>query len=373
MKMDRRNFLQLSSASCLALATGSLARSSADPEANYEARYYKKLQNQKVKCTLCPRECVVDKLETGYCGVRYNREGTYYSLIYGQPCTLNIDPIEKKPLFHFYPGTTAFSTATVGCNINCKFCQNWEISQTRPGQSRHYDLTPEEFVRACLRYKAPTIAYTYSEPVIFTEYMYDISLEAKKHGINNVMITNGYIQEQPMRDLTGVLDAVKIDLKSMREKYYKDICEGELKPVLDTLLLLSSLSVWLEIVYLVVPTLNDGEEELKDLSKWCISNLGPDVPFHFSRFYPQYRLKNLPPTPVATLEKARDIYRDAGGKYVYIGNVPGLDAENTYCPQCGTLLIHRKMYEVAIKALKNGRCANCGAKIPGIWGNHDKT
>jgi pyruvate formate lyase activating enzyme len=366
MNLTRRDFLQLSGASCLALAASPLPAAAGERPA-VEARYYEKLPNKKIKCKLCPRECAIDDRETGYCGARENRNGTYYTLVYGKPCTINIDPIEKKPLFHFHPGTTAFSTATAGCNINCKFCQNWEISQSRPEQIRSYDLNPQEFVAQCVEYKVPSIAYTYSEPVIFTEYMYDICVEARKHNIKNVMISNGYIQEKPMRDLVGVLDAVKIDLKSFREQYYRDICEGELKPVLDTLLLLSGLSIWFEIVYLVVPTLNDGADELKDLSAWCVHNLGGHVPVHFTRFQPQYRLKNLPPTPVATLEKAKKIHEDAGGQYVYIGNVPGHEAENTFCPSCSELLIKRRLFDVRIVALRNGRCAKCGAAIPGVW------
>jgi pyruvate formate lyase activating enzyme len=340
---------------------------------SFEARYYEKLEGKKVKCKLCPRECEVGDLERGYCGVRENHGGKYHSLVYGRPCTIHVDPIEKKPLFHFHPGTTAFSTATVGCNVNCKFCQNWEISQSRPEQSRYYELDPVEFVASCVRYKVPTIAYTYAEPVVFAEYMHDIAVEARKHGIRNVMISNGYIQKKPMQDLLKVLDAVKIDLKSFREKYYKETCEGELKPVLETLELLAASSIWYEIVYLVVPTLNDGDDEFKDLARWCIENLGPDVPVHFSRFYPQYRLKNLPPTAVATLERARDIYMDAGGKFVYIGNVPGHEGENTYCPACGALLIHRKMYRVEVKALENGRCSKCNETIPGVWESDEKS
>lgn len=368
MKISRRNFLRLSGASCLALA----AASAADGETGLvEARYYERLPDRKIKCVLCPRECTIDNLETGYCGVRENRNGTYFSLVYGKPCSINVDPIEKKPLFHFYPGTTAFSTATVGCNINCKFCQNWEISQSRVEQTRHYDLSPAEFAAACEKYGTRTVAYTYSEPVVFAEYMFDCAVEGRKRGIKNVMITNGFIQEAPMKDLIGVLDAVKIDLKSFRERYYRDVCDGELKPVLDTLLMLASHSVWIEIVYLVVPTLNDGDAELRELSAWCVDNLGPQVPMHFTRFTPQYRLKNLPPTPVATLEKAKKIFEDAGGQYVYIGNVPGHDAENTYCPACGELLIKRRMYTVELRNFRGGRCPTCNGIIPGVWSKSD--
>jgi pyruvate formate lyase activating enzyme len=279
-----------------------------------------------------------------------------------------VDPIEKKPFFHFHPTTTAFSIATAGCNVNCKFCQNWEISQSRPEDLRAYDLPPESLVELCERSGAPTIAYTYSEPVVFAEYVVDVAKEARRRGIRNVLVSNGYIQKEPLEDMLKVLDAVKIDLKSFREKYYREVCEGELAPVLETLERIAASGVWLEIVYLVVPTLNDSSEEFGDLARWCVERLGPDVPMHFSRFFPQYRLKNLPPTPIATLERARDIYREAGGRFVYIGNVPGHEAENTTCPSCGELLVRRNLYDVRIESLEGGRCGRCGEKIPGIWG-----
>ncbi len=364
--LHRRRFLKISGVSCAAIASGAFLEP-ARPSGAVEARYYEKQNNKKIKCVLCPRECVIDNLERGYCGVRENNDGTYYTLIYGRPCTIHIDPIEKKPLFHFYPGSEAYSTATVGCNINCKFCQNWEISQSRPEQMRNYDLSPADFVSSCRRQNIGIIAYTYSEPVIFTEYMFDICTESRKYGIKNVMISNGFIQEKPMNDLIHVMDAVKIDLKSFRDDYYRRTCEGELKPVLNTLMLLSKSDVWFEIVYLVVPTLNDSESELADLSSWCVNTLGPDVPMHFSRFYPQYRLKNLPPTPISTLETARRIYSEAGGNFVYIGNVPGHTAENTNCPACGNVLIKRRLYDINIEGMTDGKCAECQKTIPGVW------
>lgn len=333
-----------------------------------EARYYEKLPNRKIKCELCPRECVIDDQETGYCGVRENHGGTYYTLVYGRPCSINKDPIEKKPLFHFLPGSYAFSIATVGCNVLCKFCQNWQISQARPDQVDSYDLPPHAIAEHASNSSCKSIAYTYTEPVIFTEYMYDCAEQGHKQNVKSVMISNGYIKAQPMKDLCTVLDAVKIDLKAFTEKFYQDMVAGHLQPVLDTLVLLKQERMWTEIVYLIIPTLNDDPKELQQMCKWIVNELGPDVPVHFSRFYPQYRLKNLPPTPVKTLEMARKIALDSGINFAYIGNVPGHEGENTYCPGCNKIVIRRMGYQIMNNAInKNGKCQFCGHKIAGIW------
>ncbi|MBN2367159.1 MAG: AmmeMemoRadiSam system radical SAM enzyme [Calditrichaeota bacterium] len=339
----------------------------ADPVYQHEARWYEKIPHKRVKCLLCPRECVVDDRERGYCGVRENYDGIYYTLVHSRPCTYHIDPIEKKPLFHFLPGTQAFSMATVGCNVDCQFCQNWQISQIRPEQADNLDLPPARVVEMTREAGAPSIAYTYSEPVIFSEYMVDTAVEGNKYGIRSVMISNGYIQEKPMRELAEVLSAVKIDLKAFTEKYYRDVVAGELKPVLDTLVLLKKLDIWTEIVYLVVPTLNDGDKEFRDLAKWMKGNLGTDIPVHFTRFYPQYKLQNLPPTPVGTLERAAEISRAEGMRFVYVGNVPGHKDENTRCPACGKVLIQRRGFWIIQNRISEGKCPDCGEKIPGIW------
>jgi pyruvate formate lyase activating enzyme len=338
-----------------------------DTDHQYEARWYEKIPHKKVKCTLCPRECVVDDRERGYCGVRENWDGIYYTLVHSKPCTYHVDPIEKKPLFHFLPGTTAFSIATVGCNVDCQFCQNWQISQIRPEQADNLDLPPSRVAQLTRESKARSIAYTYSEPVVFAEYMNDCAVAGNERGIKSVMISNGYIQEKPMRELAEVLSAVKIDLKAFTEKYYQDIVVGELKPVLDTLELLRKLNVWTEIVYLVVPTLNDSDKEFRDLSKWIIDQLGIEVPVHFTRYYPQYKLQNLPPTPVKTLERARDIAMSEGIKYVYVGNVPNHPGEHTYCPSCGTILIKRHGYWIQENKIQNNGCPDCKHPVPGIW------
>ncbi|MCU0646268.1 MAG: AmmeMemoRadiSam system radical SAM enzyme [bacterium] len=246
-----------------------------------EARYYEKLPNRKIKCVLCPRECIIDDQETGYCGVRENHGGTYYTLVYGRPCSVNNDPIEKKPLFHFLPGTSALSIATVGCNVLCKFCQNWQISQARPDQVQSHDLLPDAIARYAKNYGARSIAYTYTEPVIFTEYMYDCAQAGHQLNVKSVMISNGYIQSQPMKDLCQVLDAVKIDLKAFTQKFYKEMVSGELQPVLDTLALLIKEGMWTEIVYLIIPTLNDDPKELKQMCDWIAKEFGTERPHSF--------------------------------------------------------------------------------------------
>ena len=372
--MNRRKFIEncclLSGASFLPHFNNQMLAAMApdkNPEHSYEAKWYEKIPHKRVKCTLCPRECVVDDRERGYCGVRENWEGIYYTLVHSKPCTYHNDPIEKKPLYHFLPGTNAFSIATVGCNVDCQFCQNWQISQIRPEQADNLDLTPAKIADMAKRSGSPTIAYTYTEPVVFAEYVYDCAVAAHAAGIKSVMISNGYIQEQPMRDLAGVLDAVKIDLKAFTQKYYRDIVMGELKPVLDTLVLLKKLDIWTEIVYLVVPTLNDGDKEFRELSKWVMTDLGKDVPIHFTRYHPQYKLQNLPPTPVKTLERAREIALSEGIRFVYVGNVPTHPGEHTYCPGCHELIIKRRGFWILENKIESGKCPQCGTHIPGVW------
>jgi len=370
----RREFLSSSISALCGLSLGSavfaeniVALPLSDKRFIKKARYFKKLPEKKVECTLCPRGCKVADLERGYCGCRENHNGTYYTLVYSRACAVHIDPIEKKPLFHFRPGTRALSFATAGCNIECKFCQNWNISQFRPEQIKALYITPRKMVEIAKINNTPIIAYTYTEPVIFYEYMYDTAARGKEEGIESVMISNGYIKREPMRALTKVLSAVKIDLKAFTEKFYRDVCHGELKPVLDTLLLLKEVGIWYEIVVLLIPTLNDGEKEIDAMSKWIKKNLGADVPVHFSRFFPTYKMTNLPPTPVATLERARKIAMSNGLHFVYVGNVPGHPGENTYCPGCGKVLIRRIGFKVLENNIKRGKCKFCGRKIPGRW------
>lgn len=382
MDMTRREMLRtLCGGACLPLVAGgaALVASSGRAEALEEHKgifavrevpYYEKLKGKTVQCKVCPKECKVGDQERGYCGNKENRGGKYYTLAYGNPCAAHVDPIEKKPLYHFLPGTLAFSISTAGCNFNCKFCQNWDLSQSRPEQmsERAVKLMPEDVVFHAKRSGSDTIAYTYGEPVVFYEYMYDTAAIGRERGVRSVAITNGYINEKPMRELLKVLDAVKVDFKAYTEKFYRDACDGELKPVLDALVLLKEEGMWFELVYLIVPTLNDGRKEIRRMTKWIMKNLGPDVPMHFSRFHPTYMMKNLPRTPVKTLEMARDTAMDGGMNYVYIGNVGGHEGENTYCPNCKNIIIQRMGYSIMkMEIRKNGKCGFCGHKIPGVW------
>ncbi|MBD3348910.1 MAG: AmmeMemoRadiSam system radical SAM enzyme, partial [Candidatus Eisenbacteria bacterium] len=320
------------------------------------------------RCSLCPRECVVPPDGRGHCGVRENRDGVYYTLTYGNPCAVHVDPIEKKPFYHFLPTTTAFSIATAGCNLDCKFCQNWQISQSRPEDLRSYDLPPSRLVDAALESGAPSIAYTYSEPTVFYEYMLDCAKLAREEGLRNVYHSNGYISEAPLRELCAYLDAANIDLKGMSDEYYREMAEGTLEPVLRTLRILREEGVHVEITTLVVPGRNDSPDMIRRECEWIRENLGADVPLHFSRFHPQHKLTDLPPTPIETLERARAIALDSGLRYVYIGNVPGHQASHTYCPECGSVLIRRVGYSVETAGFEDGRCRECGAPIPGVYG-----
>jgi pyruvate formate lyase activating enzyme len=372
--MNRRRFLRQAAGTGLALGAGLpalcgrlAARTAESDLAHFEARYYVKLPDREIECRLCPRLCRLGDKERGYCGVRENDGGTYYTLVYGKVCSLHADPIEKKPFFHVLPGTMALSLATAGCNVNCRFCQNWEISQARPEQVEHIDLAPEAAVARAASAGCPSIAYTYSEPTVFIEYMSDISVQARRRGLKNLVVTGGHINPEPLADLLGVVDAVKIDLKAFTEGFYKTYVRGALKPVLAAAEAVSRSKVWLEIVYLVIPTLNDRPEEIRDMARWARDTVGADVPVHFSRFHPMYLMKNLPPTPLSTLEAAREAALAEGLRFVYIGNVPGHVAESTACPGCGRTVIERVGYAVRAVRLKKGRCDACGTAIPGLW------
>jgi pyruvate formate lyase activating enzyme len=376
---DRRTFLKLASVPCLTacltpcvggwprFALDAAALPAEDSRFIVEAQFYEKLPYKKIRCKLCPRECVIDDRERGYCGVRENRAGTYYTLVHSRVCAAHIDPIEKKPFFHFCPGALAFSVATAGCNVNCKFCQNWDISQSRPEQVRSTYLAPKELANLAQQYHCPAIAYTYSEPVVFYEYMRDAADAGHALGIKSVVVTGGFIQQDPLKKLCQGVDAIKVDLKAFSEKYYKEVVNGELKPVLEVLITMRKLGMWSEIVYLVVPTLNDSDAEFRGLAQWIRSNLGLDVPVHFSRFHPEYLLKNLPPTPLETLERAKAIADAEGLHYVYLGNIPGHPAESTYCPKCRRMVIGRIGFTVTEMHLRKGKCEYCQQAIAGVW------
>lgn len=329
--------------------------------------FFTSLSEGEIQCDLCPKRCRVSKGKRGACRVRENRDGKYYSLVYGNPCAVHLDPIEKKPFFHVLPTTTSFSLATVGCNFQCKFCQNWEISQASPEDAYSYDVSPEMIVKMAKEVGAHSIAYTYVEPTIFYEYMIDICHLVKKAGLLNVCHSNGFINPEPLKNLCKVMDAANIDLKGFTEAFYRDLCGGELAPVLETLKTLKKEKVHLEITNLVIPTQNDDLSGLKEMCLWVKKELGADTPIHFSRFYPLYKLRSLPPTPISTLEKVRNTALSSGLEYVYIGNIPGHEGEHTFCSKCKKLLIQRIGYMVGENHLKGGKCQYCGKPIPGIW------
>ena len=332
-----------------------------------QAQHYTRLGGRRVRCEICPKKCEVGDRERGFCGARENHAGAYHTLVYGRACSVNIDPVEKKPFFHFLPGSLALSFAAAGCNLACKNCQNWEISQVRPEQVEAAWMPPERLAAEARARRIPIVAGTYSEPVTFFEYMDATAVEGRKQGVRTVMISAGFINPEPMKQLCAHLDAIKIDLKSMRNAFYRDNCAGELQPVLDAIEVAHRHARWLEVVYLVIPTLNDKVAEVRDCARWMKRHVGPDVPLHFTRFQPMYRLKNLPPTPTETLVRCRNAALAEGLHYVYTGNVPGDPGENTYCHHCGKMLIERRGYEVRRNEITGGKCRFCATPIPGIW------
>lgn len=332
-----------------------------------EAMYYEKLDGKLVECKLCPRFCVLADGERGACRARVNVGGILRTIVYGRLVAMNNDPIEKKPLNHFLPGTRALSIATAGCNLGCVFCQNWQISQAYPEKARHTRATPEEIVAAARRYGCDTIAYTYTEPTIFYEFMLDTAKAARKAGLKNVWITCGYINPEPLKELAKVMDGANIDLKGFDEKFYRVYCRATLAPVLETLKLARKEGMWVEVTNLVIPGANDDPKKIRAMCDWLVKELGPDVPLHFSRFFPRYRLLDKPVTPPASLRQAARIAREAGIRYVYVGNVAQEDGRDTVCPKCGHVCIARQGYFVRRNELKKGCCPKCGTKIAGVW------
>ena len=332
------------------------------------ASYWNKVKDKIVQCVLCPRKCVLDAGQRGFCTVRINKDGTLYTLGYGNPVAVHVDPIEKKPFFHVLPGESAFSLAVAGCNMRCLFCQNWQISQSKPDEVTAYDLSPEKVVDEAVKSRSPFIVYTYTEPTVFYEYMLDIAKLARAKGLKNGMHSCGYINQEPLKELLKYMDAVNIDLKGFNPDFYRRMgAMAELEPVLETLKAVRNEGVWLEITNLVIPGQNDDPEEIRAMCRWIKDNLGDSVPIHFSRFMPSFKLQNLPPTPVEKLEEAYRIAKEEGLKYVYIGNVPGNERENTYCPNCGKLAIKRLGYQVWMDGIKDGKCNYCGYSVEGIW------
>jgi len=339
-----------------------------------EAYLYERLEENKVRCSLCSHRCVIKDGRRGICNVRENEAGILKTLVYGKLIARHIDPIEKKPLFHFLPGTLSYSIATVGCNFKCRFCQNADIAQM-PSDGKGTILgtscTPGEVVDAAQRGGCRSIAYTYTEPTVFFEFAYETAKLAHDKGIRNVFVTNGYMTTEALEMIAPYLDAANVDLKAFTDKYYKELCGAGLKQVQATLKLMKSLGIFVEVTTLIVPGLNDDPSELKDLAAFIVQDLGPETPWHISRFHPTYKLTDRPSTPVQTLTMAREIGLKAGLKYVYTGNVPGNvpgnAAENTFCYSCGETVIERWGFQVGNLQLKNGRCTKCGAEIDGVW------
>jgi pyruvate formate lyase activating enzyme len=320
-----------------------------------------------VKCLLCAQGCVLKEGERGQCRARMNINGEMRSLVYGRPISVHVDPIEKKPFFHFLPGSEAFSMATAGCPLSCQFCQNWEISQAKPEDYSTKYISPEAIVKSTISQDAPIIAFTYNEPTVFTEYLLDIARLARGQSIRSVLVSCGFMTSDPLTEMCETLAAIKIDLKGFSESFYRNVARAELKPVLRSIKQIARSKAHLEIVNLVVPTLNDSEKMLTELAEWIVGEIGPDVPIHFTRFHPDYKLLNLPPTPVATLEQAREIALEKGIHYAYVGNVPGHPGNNTYCPNCGKVVIRRSSFFVLEINIKNGCCKFCNHPIAGVW------
>lgn len=346
----------------------------------HQAVLYEKLSKDQVRCQSCAHYCVIAKDNAGICGVRYNDDGELFLAVYGRPIAVNLDPIEKKPLYHFLPGTEIFSLGTVGCNFGCDFCQNADISQFTRTQKhlntktlKHevrgalgQDWKPTKIVDYCLKNKIPSIAYTYNEPTIFAEYIYDTARLAKEKGIKNVMVSNGYQSKESLNYLAPVIDAINIDLKAWNEKFYLQICKARLSIVKENIKLWKEKGVWVELTTLLIPGRNDDERELQEMTKF-IAKIDPAIPWHLSRFFPQYKMMDGEVTPLTTLEKAYEIGRKAGLKYIYVGNVPESDYENTHCPKCGELMIERGRMSVVKNNLKDGKCPKCGERIGGVW------
>lgn len=333
---------------------------------NKIARYFTRTE-KGARCDLCPNACVVPPAGKSLCKTRVNFRNDLYSIAYGNPCSVNVDPIEKKPLFHFLPQSKALSLATAGCNFTCLNCQNWQISQVSPFETENYDLFPDEVVAQALKTGCKSIAFTYSEPVVFYEYVYDTAVRAREKGIKSVFISNGYLNEKPLRDLCEVTDAANINLKGFSSEIYRKLNGGDPETVKRSLRVFHQSGVWLEITNLVIPGWTDDMSMIGEMCRWLVDSGLGDCPLHFNRFFPMYKLTQVPATPDSTLNRARETALKAGIKYVYIGNVPGTTADDTYCPKCGKLIVDRKGYVVLANHIKNNACPFCGNKIEGVW------
>ena len=331
-----------------------------------EAFYYEKREGS-VKCLLCPNACIIRDGQLSSCNTRVCKDGKLYSIAFGNPCSAHIDPIEKKPLYHFFPGSEILSIATAGCNLHCLNCQNWTISQVSPDQTENLNLMPEEVVKLAIKHNCSSIAYTYTEPVVFYEYVYETAKLARSAGIKNVLISNGYINSTPLRDLCKFIDAANINLKGFNDETYIKLNSGRLATIQETLLTMKSMGVWLEITNLIIPGWTDDISLVSEMCKWLFKNDLHEYPLHFSRFSPGYKLENVPVTPIAILESAYRIAKEEGIKYAYLGNVHGHFSENTLCHNCGKTLVSRDGFKVGKISIIGGKCKFCGEKIPGCW------
>lgn len=335
-----------------------------------EAYLYDKKKDNTVQCRLCHHRCIIKDGKRGICAVRENQNGILKSLVYGKLIAANIDPIEKKPLFHFLPASTSYSIATVGCNFRCRFCQNSDISQMpsdHNGMIVGDKVSPEQIVQAAKANKCLSISYTYTEPTIYFEYAFETAKLAHQHGIKNVFVTNGYMTPEALDTIHPFLDAANVDLKAFNEDFYKKLCGAKLEHVEESLLKMKSLGIWIEITTLIIPGHNDNKNDLENLARFIAEQLGPEIPWHISRFHPRYLMMDIPQTPLKTLSTAREIGMEAGLKYVYTGNVPGDEGENTFCHACKKMIIERWGFRVGKKHIHDGKCAFCGAVIDGVW------
>jgi len=370
--LSKRDFLKKS----LALSAGIMcfpSRSVFSPMSSEEQGIYKRIAMfqeetaRGIMCRICPNECVLKEGELSKCNNRKVHDSKLYTLAYGNPCSVNVDPVEKKPLYHFLPGSKAFSIATAGCNLVCLNCQNWTISQISPDKTRNFDLMPEKVVEECIKNSCQSIAYTYSEPITFYEYVFETATLAKNAGVKNIFKSNGYINTEPLKKLCSVIDAANIDLKAFSESTYLKLTGGKLQPVLDSLKVLKDMGVWLEITNLVVPDWTDNLDDIEKTCKWLSDNGFKNTPLHFSRFYPLHKLEQLPPTPVEILNSAYRIATEEGLKYVYTGNAPGNEISDTKCPSCNTTVVVRQGFRIAANSIAGGKCNKCGSKIEGVW------
>jgi len=333
-----------------------------------EARWYEQLENGAVRCNLCPNRCTIGEGQVGICRVRKNIGGKLYSLSYGNLVSIHVDPIEKKPLYHFLPNSRAYSFATAGCNLDCKYCQNWDIAHRDYDDLDSVSMTPEEVVDEALKAGADVVAFTYNEPTVQYEFMFDVAKLAQEKGLRTVAISSGFINQEPLKELLPYMDAYKVDLKSFNEETYQTLISGSLGPVLETIKTVHESGTWLELVYLVVPNYTDRMDEIKNMCEWILANVGDDVPLHFSRFHPQYKLTNLPPTPEETVKKARQVCLDVGLKYVYTGNISNVEGSTTYCPQTGEPVLIRNGYFIEKNLIKpDGSVKGCEEIINGVW------